>query len=718
MIQTQYVKEVSARTHLPATKVEKVLGLLAEGATIPFIARYRKDTTGGMDEVAIQTVNACWAEVQLLEKRKEFVLKSIREQGKLTENLHKDIVACTSLTALEDLYLPYKQKRSTRAEKARNLGLEPLAKILMRQQNIDVLDAAKRFVWGDVKDTGEALRGARDIMAEWMNERIAVRDKLRSMFKRSSVIEAKITKKAKDLLEENGRPAKEVNKYRDYFDFTEPASRSKSHRLLALFRAEKEGYLRLRIAPDEDHAIRWMHRYFCKGYSQATEQVELAAIDAYKRLLRPTLETEWRKTLKERADKVAIEVFAGNLRELMLAPPVGEKRILAIDPGFRTGCKVVCLSEKGDFLKYQTIFPHPPQSRIVEAKDQIQALVNQYAIQAIGIGNGTAGRETQSFVTSIAFGKEIPVYMVNEDGASIYSASEVAREEFPDLDVTVRGAISIGRRLMDPLSELVKIDPKSIGVGQYQHDVDQKMLRNTLDFVVRSCVNSVGVDVNTASKYLLTYVSGLGPTLAENIIRYRTEHGSFSSRNDLKKVPRMGAKAFQQCIGFLRVKNERNPLDNSAVHPENYEVVRQMAKDLGTTVNQLVGNPDKVNNIESSKYEQQVGKHTLTDILEELGKPGRDPRSSAELFQFDQTIHVIYDLHPGLILPAIVTNVTNFGAFVDIGIKQNGLIHISNLSGTFVDDPSKIVRVNQKIKVEVLEVDIPRSRIALRLVEK
>ncbi len=719
MIQSDYTANISSKLNLNPRSVSRAIALLEEGATIAFIARYRKDVTGNMDEVNIQKIKELLEELKELDKRKNFILKTIEAQGKMTEGLRQDIVRCTHLTALEDLYLPYKQKRKTRAEKARQQGLEPLAKMLMRQQDIDISQVAAPFVKGEIRDIAQALQGARDIIAEWMSERIPVRNKLRAIFKRYAIITVSISKKARDILREDpdGKKAQEINKYKDYFDFTEPAARSKSHRLLALFRGEKEGYIQVKIVPEEHLCIQWLRDYFVKGYHTSSEQVDIAITDAYKRLLRPAMETEQRKELKQKADKVAIEVFAGNLRELLLAPPVGEKRVLAIDPGFRTGCKVVCLNEKGFFLTNATVFPHSSIHLREEAQKIIQQLVSKYEIEVIGIGNGTAGRETKSFISSIPLPGEIPVYMVNEDGASIYSASAVAREEFPELDVSVRGAISIGRRLMDPLSELVKIDPKSIGVGQYQYDVDQKMLKKALDYVVESCVNSVGVHVNTASKYLLSYVSGLGPVLASNIIAFRNKNNGISSRAQLKNVPRMGAKAFQQCIGFLRVKHSTNPLDDSAVHPEHYHLVRKIARDLGCTVPELTGNIALVRQIDISRYLSESGQHTLKDIVVELGKPGRDPRQKAELFEFDQSIQSIEDLRPGLILPGIVTNVTNFGAFIDMGIKQNGLIHISNMADHFISDPLEVLRVNQKVSVEVLNVEAGRNRIGLRLIE-
>ncbi len=718
-----FVRTIGAALSLIEKQVENTINLLEKEATVPFIARYRKDQTGGLDETQILAIKELLSSLQELEKRKEFVLKTIEEQNQLTTELKEKILQAKSLIELEDLYLPYKQKRKTRGVKAKEKGLEPLAKMLMSQTSDDVHYLAQRFVKGGnqsrlLSGTDEALQGARDIIAEWVNERISARNKMRKLFEREGILQSKITKKAKDLINENPTDSKaqEANKYKDYFDFSEVARKAKSHRILALFRGEKDGWLKVKIAPDSERALERLLPLFVRGSNEASQQVQLAVEDAYKRLLRPSLETEIRGQLKAKADEIAIEVFAGNLRELLLAPPVGAKKILAIDPGFRSGCKVVCLNEKGDFLKYQSIFPHPPQNKRLEAEEVIKKLINQYQIEVIAIGNGTAGRETEKIIQPITKGSGIEVYLVNEDGASIYSASKVAREEFPKEDLTVRGAISIGRRLMDPLAELVKIDAKSIGVGQYQYDVDQKALKNKLDATVESCVNSVGININTASKYILTYVSGLGNTLAQNIIDYRTQNKGISSRAELKKVPRMGAKSYEQSIGFLRVDNKKNPLDNSAVHPENYSLVKQIAKDLNCTIPDLIGNKELVGKIDAKKYiSETVGALTFQDILNELLKPSRDPRQEAEVFEFDQNITDITDVISGMILPGIVTNVTNFGAFVDLGIKQNGLIHISNMSDTFVSDPSEILKVNQKIQAKVLDVDVARNRIGLKL---
>lgn len=713
----QYFIQISKTLGLKSHSVESTIKLLEEDATVPFIARYRKDNTGGLDEVQILAIKELLITLKELDKRKDYILKTISEQGKLTPEIEKKIKDCQDLIALEDLYLPFKQKRKTKASIAKEQGLEPLAKMLMAQNSEDVKSMAVRFVRGDLKNPTDALQGARYIIAEWVNERISARNKIRNLFTREALITSKVTKKTKDLIKDkpSDDKTKEAQKYKDYFDFSENAVKAKSHRLLALFRGEKDGYLKVKIEPVQEKALDILNPLFVRDHNEASEQISLAIEDAYKRLLKPSLETELRKKLKETADKVAIDVFAGNLRELLLASPVGAKRIMAIDPGFRSGCKVVCLNEKGDFLKYQTIFPHPPQLQKSEAINHLEQLVKKYKIEVIAIGNGTAGRETEQLIKSLPLSKEVKVYLVNEDGASIYSASKVAREEFPKEDITLRGAISIGRRLMDPLAELVKIDAKSIGVGQYQYDVDQKALKSSLDHVVESCVNSVGINVNTASKYILTYVSGLGETLAQNIIDFRKEHKTISSRKELKKVARMGAKSYEQSIGFLRVKNDKNPLDDSAVHPENYAIVKDIAKELGCTLKELIGNKELLSTINKSKYLVKVGVHTFNDILAELAKPSRDPRSEAEVFEFDQNIKVINDVVTGMILPGIVTNVTNFGAFVDLGIKQNGLVHISNMSDSYISDPSEVLKVNQKVLAKVIDVDMQRGRIGLSL---
>lgn len=709
--------QISKTLGLKSHNVENTIKLIEEDATVPFIARYRKDNTGGLDETQILNIKTLLHELKELEKRKEFIIKTISEQGKLSKELERKIIECSKLIELEDIYLPFKLKRKTKATKAREQGLESLAKMLMAQNSNDVFSMASKFVNTEVSSEEQALQGARYIIAEWINERINARNKIRKLFQREAIIVSKITKKTKDLLKENKdqNKVKEINKYKDYFDFNESANRAKSHRILALFRAEKESFLKVKIEPLEEKAIDILKPIFIRDTNEASEQVILAIKESYKKLLKPSLETELRKQLKEKADKVAIDVFADNLRELLLASPVGAKKILAIDPGFRSGCKVVCLNEKGDFLKYETIFPHSPQLQKTQAEEIIKDLIKKYKIEVIAIGNGTAGRETEQLVKNLKI-ENVKIYLVNEDGASIYSASKVAREEFPKQDITVRGSISIGRRLMDPLAELVKIDAKSIGVGQYQYDVDQKALKNKLDFVVESCVNSVGININTASKYILTYVSGLGETLAQNIINFRKENKRINSRKELKKVARMGAKSYEQSIGFLRVKNKANPLDDSAVHPENYSLVKEIAKDLKCSLPELIGNKELIHKIDKSKYLQKVGSHTFNDIIAELTKPSRDPRSEAEVFEFDLNIKTINDIVTEMILPGIVTNVTNFGAFIDLGIKQNGLVHISNMSDTFISDPSEVLKVNQKIMVKVIEVDIQRARIGLSLI--
>jgi len=702
-----FTKEIATALNLKSHFVENTIKLLEEDASVPFIARYRKDNTGGLDELQILDIKNLLQQFKELEKRKEYILKTIDEQGKLTPELKQKIVEVKDLISLEDIYLPYKQKRKTKGTIAKENGLEGLAKMLMTQNADNVVSMASRFLNKNVPNAEEALQGARYIIAEWVNERQTAREKMRALFKREAIVSSVLSKKDK---------REDAQKYNDYFEFSEPTSRIKSHRILAILRGENEGFLKVKIEPSEDKAFDILKPMFVRDTNAASEQVALAVEEAYKRLLKPSLETELRNELKEKADKIAIDVFAENLKELLLASPVGAKKTLAIDPGFKSGCKVVCLNEKGDFLKYETIFPHPPQMQKSAAQTSLKALIEKYKIEVIAIGNGTAGRETEQLVRELFLPESIKVYLVNEDGASIYSASKVAREEFPNEDVTVRGAVSIGRRLMDPLAELVKIDAKSIGVGQYQYDVNQKDLKNRLDAVVESCVNNVGVNVNTASKYLLTYVSGLGETLSQNIIDYRTENKRISSRNELKKVPRMGAKSFEQSIGFLRVENEKNPLDNSSVHPENYDLVKQIAKDLNCEISTLIGNQDLLNKIDKTKYLKSVGAMTLNDILAELKKPSRDPRSEAEVFEFDRNLKSIGDVIPAMILPGIVTNVTNFGAFVDLGIKQNGLIHISNMSDTFISDPSEVLKVNQKIMAKVIDVDTQRGRIGLSLV--
>lgn len=694
---------------LPVHRVENTLKLLQGGATIPFISRYRKEATGGLDEVQISEISSRYEKLLELSKRKETIQSTIESLGKLTDDLRRRIDGCWDATELEDIYLPYKPKRKTRAEAARQKGLEPLAAWLMLQRG-NALDAyVKNFVKGEVKNEEDALKGARDIIAEQVNEDEQARNQIRHQYSRQAVISAKVVK---------GKETDEAAaKYRDYFDFSEPLKRCSSHRLLAIRRGEAEGILKVSITPsDETECTDRLERRFVRGNNECSRQVCEAVNDAYKRLLKPAIETEFAALSKEKADDEAIRVFAGNLRQLLLAPPLGQKRVLGIDPGFRTGCKVVCLDAQGTLLHNEAIYPHPPKSEYQLAGRKLVKLVEQYRIEAIAIGNGTASRETEQFVTSQRFDREIQVFVVSEDGASIYSASKTARDEFPDYDVTVRGAVSIGRRLMDPLAELVKIDAKSIGVGQYQHDVDQTKLKEALDQTVESCVNLVGVNVNTASSHLLTYVSGLGPVLAKNIVDYRTANGPFRSRRELLKVPRMGAKAFEQCAGFLRIPHAENPLDNSAVHPESYPIVERMAADLHCSVSDLIANRELRSRISPEKYvTDTVGLPTLTDILQELEKPGRDPRQKIQAFEFDKNVRTIDDVQEGMELPGIVTNITNFGCFVDLGIKEKGLIHVSQLADRFVSDPTTVVSIHQHVRVRVIGVDRERKRIALTM---
>lgn len=697
---------ISRILNIPSGQVEKTITLLHEGATIPFISRYRKEVTGGLDEVQIGNIKDQLDKLTELQKRKETILSSIEEQGKLSPELKKRIEESWDSTEIEDIYLPYKPKRVTKAEIARKKGLEPLAKIIMLQNEPNLLTRVKAYIHGEIKNAEEALQGARDIIAEWINENEGARNAVRNSFAHTATITAKVIKGK----EEEGA------KYRDYFDFNEPLNRTSSHRLLALRRGEAEGILRVNISPDTDSCLDRLKRRFVKGGTEASEQVANAIDDSFKRLLKPSIETEFANLSKAKADEEAIRVFAENLRQLLLAPPLGQKRVLGIDPGYRTGCKLVCLDAQGNLLHNEAIYPHPPQNEKSKATAKVSQLISTYAIDAIAIGNGTASRETEQFITNIRYDRNVQVFVVSENGASIYSASKIARDEFPEYDVTVRGAVSIGRRLMDPLAELVKIDPKSIGVGQYQHDVEQNALKKSLDQTVESCVNLVGVNVNTASKHLLTYVSGLGPTLAQNIIDYRTEHGPFQSRKELKKVPRMGEKAFEQSAGFLRIPNGKSPLDNSAVHPESYPIVEQMAKDLTCTVADLITNKELKKKLDLKKYvTEQVGMPTLTDIMEELDKPGRDPRQSIQVFAFDPDVKTITDLKEGQILPGIVTNITNFGCFVDVGIKENGLVHISELADRFISDPTQVVSIHQHVKVKVLSVDLIRKRVQLSM---
>ena len=705
----QFSQMIATTLKLPVHRVENTLKLLQGGATIPFISRYRKEATGGLDEVQIGDIHTRYEKLCELAKRKETVLSTIEEQGKLTDTLRERISNCWDATELEDIYLPFKPKRKTRAEAARQKGLEPLAMLLLMQRENNLSARVRQFVKGDVKDEEDALKGARDIIAEQVNEDERARNLIRNQFSRQAMITSKVVK---------GKEKEEAAlKYRDYFDFSEPLKKCTSHRLLAIRRGEAEGILKVSITPDDESACtERLERQYVHGNGECSAQVAEAVNDAYKRLLKPAIETEFSALSKEKADEEAIRVFAENLRQLLLAPPLGQKRTMGIDPGYRTGCKVVCLDAQGTLLHNEAIYPHPPKSETALAGRKLVKLVEQYKIEAIAIGNGTASRETERFVTSQRYDREVQVFVVSEDGASIYSASKIARDEFPEYDVTVRGAVSIGRRLMDPLAELVKIDAKSIGVGQYQHDVDQSKLKASLDQTVESCVNLVGVNVNTASKHLLTYVSGLGPTLAQNIVDYRTENGAFHSRKELLKVPRMGAKAFEQCAGFLRIPQADNPLDNSAVHPESYAIVEKMAKDLKCSVADLIKNKELRSQIDIKNYvTDTVGLPTLTDILQELDKPGRDPRQKIQVFEFDKNVQTIDDLREGMELPGIINNITNFGCFVDIGIKENGLVHISQLADKFVSDPTTVVSMHQHVRVRVLSIDHERKRIQLTM---
>ena len=702
-----FSRMIATALNIAVHQVENTLSLLNGGATIPFISRYRKEATGGLDEVQIGEIKERYDKLTEIAKRKETILKTIDEQGKLTADLKKRIDACWDATELEDIYLPYKPKRKTRAEVARQKGLEPLAIILMSQRENNLSARVRNFVKGEVKDEEDALKGARDIIAEQVSEDERARNQLRNQFARQAIITAKVVKGKEE----------EAVKYKDYFDFSEPLKRCTSHRLLAIRRGEAEGLLKVSISPDDEECTERLERSYVRGTSECSQQVKEAVRDAYKRLLKPSIETEFATLSKEKADEEAIRVFAGNLRQLLLAPPLGQKRVMGIDPGYRTGCKVVCLDAQGNLLHNETIYPHPPKSEHALASRKLTKLVEQYQVEAIAIGNGTASRETEAFVTNQRYDRKLQVFVVSEDGASIYSASKIAREEFPDYDVTVRGAVSIGRRLMDPLAELVKIEAKSIGVGQYQHDVDQTALKKSLDMTVESCVNSVGVNLNTASRHLLTYISGLGPTLAQNIVDYRAENGAFTSRKELMKVPRMGAKAFEQCAGFLRIPGAKNPLDNSAVHPESYAVVEHIAKDLKCTVEELIKCKETRNKIDLKKYvTDKVGLPTLTDILAELEKPGRDPRQAIKVFEFDKNVKTIDDLKEGMTLPGIVTNITNFGCFVDVGIKENGLVHISQLCREFVSDPTTVVSIHQHVQVKVVSIDRERKRIGLTMI--
>ena len=701
-----YPDLIAKALQLPLPQVRNTIELLESGATIPFISRYRKEMTGGLNEVQITDVKNWLDKLTELKARKDTILNALEKQEKLTPELKARIESSWDSNEIEDIYLPYKPKRVTRAEMARKRGLEPLAKLIAAQKEPFLSGRVPAFVQGEVKDEEDALSGARDIIAEWVNENERTRNQVRFAF-RQAVISAKVIKGK----EEDGA------KYRNYFQFEEKLSRCQSHRLLAVRRGEEEGFLRVSIAPaDDDACLESLYRQYKRNNGACWEQFQLAIDDAYKRLLKPSIESEFAKSSKLKADEEAIRVFADNLRQLLLAPPLGQKRVLGIDPGYRTGCKVVCLDAQGNLLHNETIYPHPPKNERKKAEIKIQHLVEAYNIDAISIGNGTASRETEEFITNIRYTKPVKVFVVSEDGASVYSASAVARAEFPEYDVTVRGAVSIGRRLMDPLAELVKIDPKSIGVGQYQHAVDQALLKKSLDQTVESCVNLVGVNVNTASKELLTYISGLGPVLAQNIVQYRAENGPFDSRKDLKKVPRLGEKAFEQCAGFLRIPNGSNPLDNSAVHPESYPVVEKMAADLHCTVGELMKRKELKQQIRLEKYQtDQIGMPTLQDIMKELDKPGRDPRSEIQEFSFNPDIHTIDDLQEGMVLPGIVTNITNFGCFVDVGIKENGLVHISELADRFVSNPADVVSIHQHVQVRVLSIDTTRKRVQLSM---
>ncbi|WP_136669138.1 Tex family protein [Flavobacterium sp. H122] len=689
--------------------IEATLQLLSEDCTIPFIARYRKDKTGNLDEVVIEQIAKLNKQFDEIVKRKESILKSIEEQNALSPELKSKIENSFDMQELEDLYLPYKKKKKTKADTARENGLEPLAKIIMSQRNDDIEFLASKYLNDKVANEDEALQGARDIIAEWINENIYIRKNLRRMFQRKAEITTKVVKTKKD--------DEAAQKFSQYFDWAEPISKAPSHRLLAMLRAEAEGFVKLNVEIEKEEALSFIEENIIKSNNDTTQHLELAIKDSYKRLLEPAISNETLQESKEKADIKAIDVFAGNLSQLLLAPPLGEKRILAIDPGFRTGCKVVCLDEKGDLLYNETIFPHAPQNEMTMAMKKVKSMVNAYNIEAISIGNGTASRETEFFIKKIAFDKPVQVFVVSEAGASVYSASKIAREEFGSYDVTVRGAVSIGRRLSDPLAELVKIDPKSIGVGQYQHDVDQTKLKEELDTTVVRCVNSVGININTASKSLLSYVSGIGEKMAENIVAYRSENGAFEERSQLKKVPRLGEKAFQQAAAFIRIKDGKNPLDNSAVHPESYKMVEKMAKDLGVKVNELIGNKEKISQIKPESYiSENVGILGIKDILKELEKPGLDPRKAAKIFEFDPNVKTIADVRSGMILPGIVNNITAFGCFVDIGIKESGLVHISQLKDGYVSDVNEVVKLHQHVQVKVVEVDEARKRIQLTMI--
>ena len=706
----EYANIIATSLELNQTKVANTLALLDEGCTIPFISRYRKEKTGGLDEVQIANISQWKDKLTELAKRKETICKTIEELGKLTPELKSRIDSTWDSTTLEDIYLPYKPKRRTRAQVARQQGLEPLAQTILLQREPNPQNVARAYVKGDVKDVEGAIKGAQDIIAETVSENEQTRQQVRNAFKREAIISSKVVAAKKD---EEG-----AQKYTDYFDFSEPLRRCNGNRLLAMRRGESEGFLRVSISIDGEETTERLQRHYVRGRGACAQLVEEAVADAYKRLIEPSVENEFAAASKEKADEEAIGVFSLNLRQLLLAAPLGQKRVMGVDPGIRTGCKVVCLDAQGNLLYHDVVYPFTPRGNEQAAKTQFQKIANRFKVDAIAVGNGTASRETVDILRQAGHAAEprIPVYVVSEDGASVYSASKTARDEFPDEDVTVRGAVSIGRRLMDPLAELVKIDPKSIGVGQYQHDVDQGKLKKSLDTTVESCVNLVGVNVNTASVHLLTYISGLGPTLAKNIVDYRRDNGAFTSRAQLKKVPRLGPAAFEQCAGFLRVDGAKNPLDNSAVHPERYAVVESMAKDMGCSVGQLIGNNEKIRQIPLAKYvTAEVGMPTLNDIVAELEKPGRDPREDLEEFAFDERVHTVADLVPGMLLPGIVTNITKFGAFVDVGVHQDGLVHVSQLANRYVADPAEVVKLHQHVQVKVVEVDTRRNRISLTM---
>ncbi|SIQ58395.1 uncharacterized protein SAMN05880574_11731 [Chryseobacterium sp. RU37D] len=703
---TDYIKQT---LNISEKSINATLQLLAEDCTIPFISRYRKDKTGNLDETQIEQIAKISRQFEEIIKRKESIIKSIEEQNALTPELHQKIEESFDIQEIEDLYLPFKKRKKTKADAAKEKGLEPLAKIIMSQKNNDIQFLASKYLNENVSSEEEALQGARDIMAEWINENMYVRKNLRRLFQRKAAITSKVVKAKKD--------EEDAQKFSQYFDWEESLSRTPSHRLLAMLRAESEGFVKTNIGIDKEEAINFIEKAIIKSNNESSEQISLAIKDSYKRLLEPTISNETLQEAKEKADKKAIEIFAENLTQLLLAPPLGEKRILAIDPGYRSGCKVVCLDEKGDLLHNETIYPHAPQNESGMAMKKIRSMVNAYNIEAISIGNGTASRETEFFIKKIAFDKPLQVFVVSEAGASVYSASKIARDEFPNYDVTVRGAVSIGRRLSDPLAELVKIDPKSIGVGQYQHDVDQTQLKSELDSTVMKCVNSVGINLNTASKSLLSYVSGIGEKMAENIVNYRAENGAFEDRKQLKKIPRLGEKAFQQAAAFVRIHNAKNPLDNSAVHPEAYGIVEKMAKDLGIKTNELIAHKEKIALVQPEKYiTEDIGILGIKDILKELEKPGLDPRKAAKVFEFDSNVKSIKDLKPGMILPGIINNITAFGCFVDLGIKESGLVHISQLKDGFVSDVNEVVKLHQHVQVKVTDVDEARKRVQLSMI--